>query len=371
MRKIFFISIGILLLAVSLFTYSYFVKNKKKPKTNIEKIVKTVYSKPVKNTTIPFVITSNGTVFSSRKIALFSEVQGILKLHTKAFKEGTNYKKHETIIRINSDEFISNFKSQQSNFYNKLIAIMPDIKLDFPNEFEKWNQYISSYKIGQKLRPLPTTTSDKEKFFISGRGIDASYYALKNLEVKLAKFTLKAPFNGILTEALVSNGSLVRPGQKLGEFINLDRYELEIAVGTENAHFLTIGKPVSLNNLEKTVNYTGKIIRINGKIDAATQTLKVYVQISDKRLKEGMYLEATIQASEVENAVEIPRKLLQNTNQLYVVKNNKLELVTVFPVFYGENTVIVKGLTDGSNILTKSLPGAYPGMSVRLSSETP
>ncbi len=51
-------------------------------------------------------------------------------------------------------------------------------------------------------------SSEKENYFITGRGIVSSYYNLKNLEQRLSKYVISAPFSGILTEALVTEGTL-------------------------------------------------------------------------------------------------------------------------------------------------------------------
>jgi len=240
MRKIIFILLGLALLIASYFIFNSFIENKKKQKTKVTKIVASVYTETIVNKDIPLIITANGILEATTKIALFSEVQGVLKTTSKLFKPGTNYRKGEMIIQINSDDFYTSLQSQKSNFYAKLVSIIPDIKLDFPNQFEKWNTYLSNFKLANNLAPLPATDSDKEKFFISGRGIITEYYGIKNLEVKLAKYTIRAPFSGVLTEATVTNGSLIRPGQKLGEFINLEKYELVLSINSNLADFLKI-----------------------------------------------------------------------------------------------------------------------------------
>jgi len=90
---------------------------------------------------------------------------------------------------------------------------------------------------------------------------------VKNLEVKLSKYTLRAPFSGILTEAMVNPGTLIRPGQKLGEFIDPSVYEITVSVKSEFKNLLQIGKQVELSNLEKTNSWVGKVVRINGKVE--------------------------------------------------------------------------------------------------------
>lgn len=366
MRKIIFIILGVLLLVGSYLTYNSFIENKKKPETKITKIVASVFSKTVKNSNIPLVITANGILEASTKIAIFSEVQGILKLSRKTFKPGTKYRNGEIIISINSDDFYTSLKSQKSNFYATLVAVIPDIKLDFPDQFEKWNAYLSNFNLEKNLAPLPTASTDKEKFFISGRGINTAYYSIKNLEVKLAKYTLRAPFNGVLTEATVTNGSLIRPGQKLGEFIKLNQYELAVSINSNHVDFLKIGKTVTLHNAERTKTYTGKVSRINSKLNSNSQTLIAFIDLKDPFLKEGMFLEADIQAKSEVNAIRIARNLLVNENQIYIIKDNKLELLTVSPVFYSDTSVVLKGLKDGEVYLAKPVPGAYKGMLVKV-----
>ena len=366
MRKILSIALGILLLVGAVFVAKYLIDNKKKPKPKFDKIVKTVFVEEVENKDIPIVITTSGNLTAKSKIELYAEVQGVLKPSSKDFKAGTSYSKGENIIRINSDEFYANLQSQKSNFYNSLTSIMPDIRLDYPNEFQKWQAYLNSFDINSTTPKLPVMNSDKEKYFISGRGINTAYYNVKNLEVKLGKYNLRAPFTGILTEALVTPGSLVRAGQKLGEFIDPSVYEMEVSVNAEFADLLKKGNTVTLHNLEKTKEFTGKVIRINGKVDAASQTIKAYIQVSHSDLREGTYLEANLSARSEKDAIEVSRKLLVDNKQLFIVRDSILDLIDVEPVYFSAESAVVKGVENGTLMLSKPTPGAYQGMQVKI-----
>ena len=370
MRKSISIILGLALLGAAFFLAKYFIDNKFKPKPKFDKIVKTVFADTVKNKEIPIIITTSGNVSAKYRIELFSEVQGVLQPSKKEFKAGTQYTKGQAILRLNSEEFYANLKSQKSNYYNSIAAIMPDIRLDYPNEYNKWLSYLNSLDISKPTPQLPQFNSDQEKFFISGRGINTSFYNLKNLEVRLAKFSITAPFNGVVTEALVTPGSLVRAGQKLGEFIDVGIYELEVSVNSEYADLLKIGNKVKLYNYEKTQEFIGEVIRVNGRVDTATQTIKVYIEIKDDNLKEGMYLEAHLKAKNESNAIEISRKLLIDNKQLFVVRDTILELVEVNPVYFSAEKAVISGLKDGTIILSKPTPGAYSGMQVKIYQET-
>jgi len=370
MRKLIITIASLLLVALAIIGGMAIANSNKKGKPTFNKIVSTVYTNIIENKSIPVVISTSGSLTAKDKIELFSEVQGILKQTSKNFKTGTQFSKDETIISINSDEFYANLKAQKSNLFNAITAIMPDIQLDYPNEYLKWKSYLNNFNINKPTPKLPETTSEKEKFFISGRGIITSYYNVKNLEVKLDKYTLRAPFNGILTEAMVTQGSLVRVGQKLGEFIDPSVYEMEVNINENYANLLKKGTKVSIYNLSKTNNWEATVVRVNGKIDQTTQTVKTYLQVKGDQLREGMYLTAELETKAIDNAVEISRKLLVDDTKLFTVKDSILDLVSVNPVYFNDNTVIIQGLENGTAILSKPLPGAYNGMLVKTINET-
>ena len=369
MRKI-IITIGsIVLIALSIIGGIAILNSSKEGKPTFKKLVSTVYTSTVENKSIPVVINTSGSLIAKNKIELYSEVQGILKYSSKNFRAGTQYSKNEAIIAINSDEFYANLKAQKSNLFNAITAIMPDIQLDYPNEYAKWKSYLTNFDINKPTPKLPETNSEKEKFFISGRGIITNYYNVKNLEVKLGKYTLNAPFNGVLTEVLVTQGSLVRVGQKLGEFIDPSVYEMEVNINEAYANLLKKGAKVTIYDLNKTNTWEATVTRVNGRLDQETQTVKAYLEVAGKNLREGMYLTADLETKSIENAVEISRKLLVDDTKLFTVKDSILNLVTIKPVYFNDNIVIVQGLENGTNVLSKPLPGAYDGMLVKTINE--
>ena len=367
MRKNILAILGLLLIAGAIFLGNYLIDKNQKPKPKFKKQIKTVFVESVQNKEIPIILSANGNLVARNKITLFSEVQGVLNTSVKPFKPGTRYYKGETLLSINSDEFKASLKSQKSNLYNLITAILPDIRLDYTSEFNKWESYLKSFNIEKSTPKIPSFSSDKEKYFISGRGILTAYYNIKNLEVRLSKYQIRAPFSGILTEALVSSGTLVRAGQKLGEFIDPSIYEMEVSINAAFADLLKIGNSVSLSNLSKTNTYTGKVVRVNGKVDQVSQTIKAFIDVKHKDLKEGMFLEANLVAKSESDAIEIPRKLLVDNVAVYTVKNDSiLTLTKVNPVYFGAENVIIKGLENNSKILTQTLPGAFNGMIVKI-----
>ena len=369
MRKYISIALGIALVIASVFIVKTMIANNKIPEKKAAKIIKTVYVDVVENKDIPITIKANGNLVAKNKIEIFSEVQGVLETTSKEFKAGNTYKKGEVILKINNEEHYANLQAQKSNLYNAITSIMPDIRLDYPVEYEKWQAYLISFDFDKTTPVLPEINSEKEKFFVSGRNIYTTYYNVKNMEVRLSKYIIRAPYKGILTEALVNLGSLVRQGQKLGEYINPSIYEMEVAINANYIDLLQKGNSVKLHNLSSSKTWIGKIIRVNGKIDQASQTVKAFIQVSGEELREGMYLEANLVAKKEKDAYEMPRKLLVNNESVYVLKDSVLDLVKVDPVYFKESSVVIKGLENGTEVLARNVPGAYAGMIVKVANK--
>ena len=370
MRKLIIVGAGIVVLGLS-FLISNLLKNSKKAaKQEVVKVEKTVFVKDVKNGEVAINITANGNLVAKNKVAIFSEVQGVLQGTGKEFKAGVSYKKGQTLLHINSQEFYASIQSQRSSLQNLIASIMPDMRLDYPESFKKWDVYLKNFNIKSIVKPLPEPSSDKEKYFITGKNIYTNFYNVKNLEARLAKYNVRAPFNGIITEALVTNGTLVRAGQKMGEFIDASVFELPLSVNAGFADILQVNKKVTLYNLEKTKTWIGRVARINGKIDQATQTVQVFIEVKGKDVREGMHLEANVPVKTATEAIEIDRKLLIENNSVYVVKNNVLDLVKVNPIHFNEKTVVVKGLKNGDKLVEKPVAGAYVGLPVTIFSAT-
>ncbi len=366
MRKIILSLLGILLVVAAIFGAKMIIDSNTVERPPLKKITKSVFIDTVENRTVPIVIPANGTVTALNKTELFSEVEGVFRSSSKPFRPGQNYQRGQILLNIDASEFAANVRAARSELYNTITAIMPDLRLDYPEIYPKWEQYLNNFDVNRNLAPLPVTGSNQEKYFISGRGVNAAYYNIKNLEARLNKFTIVAPYTGTLTEALVTEGSLVRPGQKLGEYIDPSEFELEVAISKSFSDLLKIGEKVNLTNLEKTQTFEGVVSRINNRIDASSQTIQVFIKIDDPAVREGMYLEANLEAKEIENAIEIPRELLVDQNKVFVVRDSVLQLVEIDPVYFAKERVVIKGLESGTRLISAPVPGAYSGMLVEV-----
>lgn len=114
----------------------------------------------------------------------------------------------------------------------------------------------------------------------------------------LSRCTIKAPFSGKVTDVIAKPHQTVKMGDPLLEILNDKALEIEFMAESKNLSSLTVGKKfqVTINETGKT--YAAEIIRLGGKVDPVSQTIKVYGRITDKtdELLSGMSGAISLQA---------------------------------------------------------------------------
>ena len=150
----------------------------------------------------------------------------------------------------------------------------------------------------------------------------------------MEKYQIRAPFSGVISMANITENTLARVGQKLGELTNTYVYEMEAAVLEQDIDLIKVGSQVTLYSETTGQNWKGTVARISQTIDPSTQTIKVFIRTAGKGLKEGMYLSALAEGRKIDNALEIDRNLLMDQNQVYHVQDSTLKLAKVNPVYY-------------------------------------
>jgi membrane fusion protein, multidrug efflux system len=339
-------------------------KKDKKEALFSEKQARLVNVIKVNNSTIPANILVTGKLTSAKRMELFAEVNGLLL--NSNFKEGVAFAAGSTIASIDDAEAKAQIKAQKATFLALVTQSLADLSIDYPDDYKVWKQFQEKIAFDNALPALPEVTNSQVKSFLSGRNIYTNYYTIKSQELRLAKYRIAAPFSGVLANTAIDPGALVRIGQKMGEFINTSAYELEAPISLSDMKFVKIGDKVQLKSNDIEGTWIGTIARINEKLDAASQSIMLYIQVQGPTLKEGMFLNASIKAKPIENAIEIPRKLLFEGNKLYVLElDSLLKLATVEVVRYNKDKAVVVGIPENTTLLGQLVPGSYENMVVK------
>ena len=362
------IGLGLLLLIAGIFVSNLIIDlNKTEPTYNNNSLT-SVYVEVVKNGSNKIEIERNGKLKSSNRISIVSEVQGTKKKNrNKSFKEGVSFKKDETLIEINSAEFNSTVKQSRSELKNLIASVLPDIKIDYAENFNEWKSYFDNLSVENPISKLPNSSSEKENLFLVGRGIESAYYKAKNLEERLSKYKIKAPFDGILVKGNISEGAYIVPNQMLGEFIDPNNFEVGVSIPVNHIEKIKLNQSVSIISNDNKNTITGKVKRINRKVDEMTQTIKIFIEFNNKNLFEGKFVEVKIPLGIIPNSQIISRSLLINDSYVFIAnEDNKISKINVTPLFYNKENVIVSGLNDGARLITSNVNDIYEGMKIKV-----
>jgi multidrug efflux pump subunit AcrA (membrane-fusion protein) len=314
-------------------------------------------------------IIETGRLSSQQTVDLSAEVQGMILPGNITLREGTKFSKGDLLIRIFDEEARNNLKASKSRFMNGIAGILPDIKIDFPDSYQKYEDFFNSIKINEPLPELPDVDADKEKVFLASRNILNDYYTIKSAEVRLSRYRMYAPFDGTFTAVYLEPGSVANPGSRIASMIRTDKLELEVPVRDEDAYWIHIGDQVIVSTKDKHTRWTGKVVRKSAFMDPASQTIAIYVDMvhdADKPLYQGQYLRAEFASKTLDHTMEIPRNAVFNKDRVFTVINGKLKENKVDILKSNETTVLFNGLPEGVELVVEPLVNAKEGFNAEI-----
>ncbi|WCL81730.1 HlyD family efflux transporter periplasmic adaptor subunit [Saprospira sp. CCB-QB6] len=370
LRQIIIAAVAVLILVLSFVVARGLSKRPEtQKKAETAAILKKVRAITVENQEIQTEVQLYGRLVPFEKTELFSEVGGRLLATSKPFRVGTRFAKGELLIKVDKKEAELSLRAQRAQLLSVITSMLPDIKIDFSESLEQWENYRSQLKPEALIADLPEPKSEREKDFLALKDIYNLYYSIKSAEERLTKYELRAPFSGELTEALINTGSLIRAGQRIGSLMNINAYELQASVPLVDLKYISLGDKVQLQSEDVEGEWSGSISRISSTIDAASQTVAIFIRVSGPNLKENMFLTGEVSANRLANVMEIPRKLLRGDTAVFVIQEGKeksLALQSIQAVKISEQTALVRGLENGQALLAEPFPAAYEGMKVEL-----
>ncbi len=330
-----------------------------------EKTLKIVSVQIANNSNQNSEIKSSGRVVSLNNITITSETSGKLEGNF-SIKKGVKFRKGSILFKVKNTDIDLLVKAKKSKFMNLLSSNLAEIKLDFTDEYKKWDDFFNSLSLEKTIGNLPETNSSKEKNFIISRGIMSEYLSVKSDEEKLRKYTVRAPFDGVISKSYTDIGANVNMGSPVIDVIRDGKKEVELTINTSENEFIKIGSEVLLTNGTNT--FFGKITRKGNFVNEKTQNISVFTEISSntEMIYSGMYLEGTISSNITNNVCKIPRRSIFSENNIYVVNSeNKLEIMSVEIISYQGSNVLVSGINNNTMVVNEPLIDVTEGIIVK------
>ena len=315
-----------------------------------------------------------GRVEALYRMEIISETTGDLLLGGKEFREGVEYAKGEVMLQLDAMEARNALTAQRSQFLQLLSGSLADLQADFPGNWANWEAFVQALDVDSNLPEMPVFESQREELFVANRGLLSLFHSIRSAEERLDKYTLVAPFDGVVTAASVRPGGLVRAGQLAGVLVGRDAFEVKTAVHARYLSTIELGDAVTFVDEMNQPVARGRVDRIAGNVDAATQSASVYCRVQpvdgkSTLLRDGRFLTGTISSAPIADGVKVPLTWLIDGGSLYAVADEKLKQTSAQVAFESRSEAIVLGLDSGTVLLSETLATSFDGMPVQTSAE--
>ena len=274
-----------------------------------------------------------GNVKTKQNVLVYPEMPGIL--NEVYVKEGQKVKKDQILATIDDGGLSQQLLLLKSN---EQLA-----KTTFERQKRLWDQ-----QIGSEIQYLQAKTS-----------YDSQKNATRQLKKQLGKFTIRAPFSGIIDDVFKEKGTVVAPGPgaEIFRIINLSNMYIETDVPESYISSIKKNKMVEVNFPILGRSYDSSIRQVGNFINPSNRTFRIEVGIPnlDGEIKPNLTAKLRLNDYSNSNAILIPQSIISENAKgqqfIYVVKDNKEKNQV-----YAERLVIETGKTNGDFIeVTKNL----------------
>ncbi len=191
---------------------------------------------------------------------------------------------------------------------------------------------------------------------------------------QLSRTTVRAPFDGIVSERKVSNGDTAQIGKELIKVIDPSSMRFEGMVSADKIGVVKVGQPVLFRvNGYPGQNFQGKVKRVDPAANPVTRQVEVLVDFADKLQPRvaGLYAEGRVETESSDSLMLPASALVQagDTSYAWKIKGDKLAKVNLAIGTRDERTgqwQVKSGLVAGDQVLRAPGPTVHDGQPVQL-----
>ena len=327
-------------------------------------------------------VTTHGTVQPRTETALVAEVAGRVMWIAPSFASGGFFAPGDVLLRIDPvDHELAVVTSRSAVAQAKVRLEQEQAQADLARE--EWKQ------LGRgEANSLATRELQLEEAKAS---LQAAEARLRQAERNLDRATVRAPFACRVRDKNVDVGQYVNPGAPLAHLYATDTAEIRLPI--PDGEFAHLDLPMDFHGGRSGAQgprvlvradlagarreWTARIVRVEGEIDARTRMVYVVARVDDpfgRAAKEagaplavGLFVEAEIEGRSVERAVVLPRSALRRGDLVLVVDDeNRLRFQPEEVLRAGRDDVVIgNGLAGGERICISTIETVTDGMTVR------
>lgn len=333
-------------------------------------------------------VPSQGTVEPRTRTNLVSEVAGQVVEVSPAFVAGGFFRQGDILVKMEDQDYRAAVRRAEASVASAR-SLLEQEKGQADVAQREWDRMTAEEQSRIRARELYLRKPQLEEARARLASAEAD---LEQAMTDLAKTTITAPYDGLVSAKNTDIGQFVTTGASIAETFAVDYAEVRLPVPEAKISFLDLPSATGYKNDDYApevdlvsrigdteYHWTGKLTRTEGVLDTRTRVLFSVVQIEDpynlysnemgrEPLRIGTYVNAAIQGRLLEDVVVLPRYTLQSNNIIWTADNEgrlrpkTVEVLTI----NGDDVYISAGLKDGDQVVITRLENPLNGMQVQV-----
>jgi RND family efflux transporter MFP subunit len=301
----------------------------------------------------------SGTVISKDDARISSEVEGRL---TWVANVGTMVKKGDVVAKLD-DIFL-----QQQRIEEVAVIQSEQAQLDlYEKEVKRFQRLIKQNNVAQN--ELDQSISNRS---VASSNIIAARARLAQIEERISRSNLRAPFAGVISERFTQAGEWTQNGNPLVRLIDFNNSEIQVRVPQTIYSLITLNSTLSVQNYDQTLNATVETIVPVGTTASRLFELRLKPQ---QPLPPGTLVRISIPTAKAREVISIHRDAL-------VLRKGSISVFRINDENLSEQVSVDVGIGDGDyveligdinlddRIVTRGGERLRPGETVKISNES-
>lgn len=319
------------------------------------------------------------TVYADKGIRELKSLLGGRVVECKLLDPGKEFKKGDVLLQLDTTDLKREIAEAKRNFDSnqekrKLLLkantdrIVAEAALKNAKRLYDRND-IAKDKLDEIQRAFDAVESKIAIEEFENNKLIADYNAAKELKEDLvAKMSVLAPEDGVISGSTMWEGALINPGSTIATFTSAKR-QVKAKISEEKIGAVALGQEAEVMLLSYPgQKFKAKVSKLIAEADE-TQRFEVYLDVEAKPglLQHNQTGQTTITVDRHPNQALVPRRAIFNGNNVFVVKNGKVELREIQVGFISLNRVeVVKGLEQGELVIVEGIDTFRKGQNVRI-----
>jgi RND family efflux transporter MFP subunit len=332
-------------------------------------------------------VRAHGTVVPRTESRLASEVAGRVQSVAPSWVEGGFFEAGDALVEIDATDYVLAEKESDQRVAQAALRVEQE-EADAAVALEDWRTMHGEEE-------APALVLREPQLREARAALEAARAMQKKARRDVERCRIVAPYAGRVRSRGVDVGAFVQPGFELGRIYGTDAVEVRLPLPDAELAFLDL--PLSWSGEENSADgagsslpqvtlvtrfagrehtWEGRVVRTEAELAPESRMVVAVCRVPDPYgraertdrppLAPGMFVEATIDGIEVEDAVVLPRSALRSGGRVHVEADGRLSIREVDVLRSERDRVLLRaGVEPGERVVLTPLETAVDGMRVR------